>query len=61
MHQKTKVYHIDRFVRFLSSKRSVMLRQMKQEMDEASKDMRFEEAAALRDQITEIKQQTFVS
>jgi excinuclease ABC subunit C len=46
---------IDRFVKFLSSKRSVMLRQMRQEMDDASKQMRFEEAAALRDQIHAIE------
>ncbi|MHC4995377.1 MAG: excinuclease ABC subunit UvrC [Planctomycetota bacterium] len=46
---------IDRFVRFLSSKRSVMLRQMRQEMEDASGAMRFEEAAALRDQIHAIE------
>jgi len=43
---------IDRFVRFLGSKRSVMLREMRQEMDEASKEQDYEHAAALRDQIT---------
>lgn len=42
---------IDRFVRFLESKRSVMLREMKQEMLDASAAMHFERAAVLRDQI----------
>ena len=42
---------IDRFVRFLESKRSVMLREMKEEMLEASRGMQFERAAVLRDQM----------
>lgn len=42
---------IKRLRRFLSSKRSVVLRQMKKEMAEASLALRFEEAARLRDQI----------
>ena len=46
---------IDRFARFLESKRSTMLRQMRQEMDEASKNLEYERAAALRDQIGAIE------
>lgn len=42
---------IDRFVRFLESKRSVMIREFKQEMLEASSNLNFEKAAILRDQI----------
>jgi excinuclease ABC subunit C len=42
---------IDRFVRFLESKRSVMIREFKEEMLEASKNLEFEKAAVLRDQI----------
>ncbi len=47
---------IDRFVRFLESKRSVMLRQMRQEMEEASGKQEFEHAAVLRDQVKAIEQ-----
>lgn len=46
---------IDRFIRFLGSKRSAMLREMKQEMEEASASRRFERAAVLRDQIRSIE------
>ncbi len=46
---------IDRFVKFLGSKRSVMLREMNAEMQQASTDLRFEDAAALRDQIKAIE------
>jgi excinuclease ABC subunit C len=46
---------IDRFKRFLDSKRSVMLREMRQEMQEAAKAMQFEKAAALRDQIQSLE------
>ncbi len=46
---------VDRFVRFLESKRSVMLREMKGEMEQASKNLDFEEAAKLRDQIRAIE------
>ena len=42
---------IDRFVRFLESKRSVMQREMKQEMEAAAKTLSFERAAELRDQL----------
>ncbi len=45
---------IDRFVRFIESKRSVMLRELRDEMQEASKAMHFEKAAVLRDQIKAI-------
>jgi len=46
---------IDRFIAFLESKRSVMLRQMRNEMSEASKTLDFEKAAKLRDQIRAIE------
>jgi excinuclease ABC subunit C len=42
---------VDRFVRFLSSKRSSMIRELRSEMELASKELRFEQAAQLRDQI----------
>ena len=42
---------INRFTRFIQSKRSVMLRQMRQEMDLASQNQDYEQAAVLRDQI----------
>ena len=46
---------IDRFERFLGSKRSAMLRELEQEMTEASKRLDFEQAATLRDQIRALK------
>lgn len=46
---------IERFVRFLGTKRSAMLREMRGEMEEASKNLEFEKAAALRDQIVSIE------
>lgn len=46
---------IRRFVRFLESKRSVMLRELNIEMQEASKNLEFEKAATLRDQIRAIE------
>ena len=46
---------IDRFVRFLDSKRSTMLRELRNEMQEASKSLAFEKAATLRDQIRAIE------
>jgi len=46
---------VDRFVRFLSSKRSVMLRDMHQEMELAATELRFERAATIRDQIRAIE------
>ncbi|NLX07593.1 MAG: excinuclease ABC subunit UvrC [Phycisphaerae bacterium] len=42
---------IQRLIKFLSSKRSVVLRQMRKDMEQASADMKFELAAKLRDQI----------
>ena len=42
---------VDRFLRFLGSKRSAMLREMRQEMSEAAQNLEFERAATLRDQI----------
>ncbi|MHC4427677.1 MAG: UvrB/UvrC motif-containing protein, partial [Planctomycetota bacterium] len=41
---------IDRFIRLLGSKRSVMLRELRQEMDQASEKQEYERAATLRDQ-----------
>jgi excinuclease ABC subunit C len=46
---------IQRFIRFLDSKRSVMLRELRQEMTEASKSQAYEKAAILRDQIKAIE------
>ncbi|MFK7959068.1 MAG: UvrB/UvrC motif-containing protein [Phycisphaerales bacterium] len=46
---------IDRFTRFLASKRSAMLRELEQDMEAASKALRFERAAVLRDQIKAIE------
>ncbi|MHC5112914.1 MAG: excinuclease ABC subunit UvrC [Planctomycetota bacterium] len=46
---------IERFMRFLTSKRSVMLRELRKEMDEASTALEFERAASLRDQIRAIE------
>ncbi|MCK6486128.1 MAG: excinuclease ABC subunit UvrC [Phycisphaerae bacterium] len=46
---------IDRLKRFLASKRSVILRQMEQEMKDAAADLRFEDAALLRDRIKAIQ------
>ena len=46
---------VDAFVRFLGSKRSTMLRELREEMAQASADLRFEEAAKLRDQIGAIE------
>ena len=45
----------DRFVRFLGSKRSQMLRELRSEMDAASAALRFEHAANLRDQISALE------
>ncbi len=45
---------IDRFLRFLSSKRSIMLRELQSEMDRAAQEHNFEHAAVLRDQIRAI-------
>lgn len=45
----------DRFARFLSSKRADMLRELRAEMDAASKALEFEKAADLRDTIRAIE------
>lgn len=42
---------IDRFIRFLGSKRSAMVREMSQQMQEASQRQEYEKAATLRDQL----------
>lgn len=46
---------IERFTRFLGSKRSVMLREMSEQMEAFAKELKFEHAAALRDQIRAIQ------
>ncbi len=46
---------VDRFVRFLDSKRSVMLRELREQMQAEAQALRFEKAAALRDQIKAIE------
>ncbi len=46
---------VDRLIRFLESKRSVMLREMRQEMQEAAEALDYERAASLRDQIQAIE------
>lgn len=46
---------VDRFVKFLGTKQSVMLRELREEMENASTELRFEKAASLRDQIKAIE------
>lgn len=46
---------VSRFVQFIESKRSVMLRQMRCEMQTAAEQRQYEKAAALRDQIQAIE------
>ncbi len=46
---------VERFVQFLGTKRSQMLRDMREEMKAASTEMRFERAAVLRDQVVAIE------
>jgi len=46
---------IDRLKKFLASKRTPLLKQLTKEMEAASKEQRFEEAAELRDRIKAIK------
>ncbi|MGD9692498.1 MAG: UvrB/UvrC motif-containing protein [Phycisphaerales bacterium] len=46
---------VDALIRFLSSKRGEMLRELRREMEEASKLMAFERAAAIRDRIRAIE------
>ena len=45
----------NQFVKFISSKRSVMLRELKKQMEDASEKKQFEDAAILRDQIQAIE------
>lgn len=46
---------IDRFLRFLGSKRSTMMRELRKEMEIASASLDFERAAILRDQLIAIE------
>jgi excinuclease ABC subunit C len=46
---------IERFVRFLGTKRSQMLREMRSQMEAASAALQFEKAATLRDQILAVE------
>ncbi|MCZ6611324.1 MAG: excinuclease ABC subunit UvrC [Planctomycetota bacterium] len=46
---------IERFVRFIASKRSVMIRELRHEMEQAAKSLEYERAATLRDQIRAIE------
>lgn len=46
---------IQRFIRFLDSKRSVLIRELRQEMTQASEAQAYEQAAVLRDQIKAIE------
>jgi excinuclease ABC subunit C len=46
---------VNRFLRFLTSKRTVMLRELTAEMEAAAEKLEFERAAALRDQIRAIE------
>jgi excinuclease ABC subunit C len=46
---------IERLKRFMGSKRSTVLRQMTKEMEQAARELRYEDAAALRDRIRAIE------
>lgn len=46
---------IERLKKLLASKRSVLIRQMQKEMEAASKELRFEEAARVRDRLKAIQ------
>jgi len=46
---------VDRFVKFLGTKQSVMLRELREEMETCASQLRFEKAASLRDQIKAIE------
>jgi excinuclease ABC subunit C len=46
---------VERFVKFLGTKRSAMLREMQAEMQAASTELNFEKAAVLRDQIRAVE------
>lgn len=45
----------DRFVKFLGSKRTTVLKEMRDEMEQLSRALKFEEAAAVRDQLRAIE------
>ena len=46
---------IDRLKKFMASKRSVLIKQMTREMEQASNEQRFEDAAKLRDRVKAIQ------
>jgi len=46
---------IDRLKKFMASKRTVLIRQMTRDMDEAAEDLRYEAAAKLRDSLKAIQ------
>ncbi len=46
---------VDRLKNFMASKRTALIREMKREMVEASEELRFEEAATLRDRLKAIE------
>ena len=46
---------VERFCRVLENRRSVILREMREEMKQAATDMKFERAAVIRDQIRSIE------
>jgi excinuclease ABC subunit C len=46
---------VERFVHFLGTKRTVVMREMQEEMQRAAGELRFEKAAVLRDQIKAIQ------
>lgn len=46
---------IQRLIKLLNSKRSVVLRQLRKEMESAAEEMKFEQAAVLRDRINAIE------
>lgn len=46
---------VERLKKFMASKRTVVLRQMQKDMEAASKELKFEEAARLRDRIRAIQ------
>jgi excinuclease ABC subunit C len=46
---------IDRFIRFLGSKRTVMIKELRTEMEQASRGREYEHAAILRDQLRAIE------
>lgn len=55
INQEDYARDIDRLKKLLASKRSVLIRQMQKEMEAASKELRFEEAARVRDRLKAIQ------